>query len=116
MLTIMVFYLKEGDTSPAIKFQLQDEDRNPVNIAGFEQLRFHMQKTDSVNPTVLADTSSGVSAVDADKGIVQYEWDEGDTDRAGEYEAEFQVRFSGGDVETFPNRRDIKVEIEEQIE
>lgn len=112
----MVFHIKQNDTSPAIRFQLQDQNRDPVDISGFENLRFFMQKENSKNPTVIADQDTGVSAPDVENGIVQYDWEEGDTDTAGDYDAEFEVVFSGGERETFPNRRDISVKIEEDIQ
>jgi len=112
----MVFHIKQDDTSPAIRFQLQNHRGEPVDISGFEKLRFHMQKENSTEPTVLADTDRGVSAPDVENGIVQYDWSPEDTSRPGDYEAEFEITFSGGRTETFPNRRNISVEIEEEIQ
>ena len=40
---------------------------------------------------------------------VKYEWQPGDTDTEGFYDAEFEVTYSDGTVETFPNRGFITV-------
>ncbi len=56
-----------------------------------------------------------VSIVTAESGIVQYIWDAADTATVGSYQAEFEVTFAGGAVETFPNNGYIRVEITDDI-
>lgn len=111
----MTFHIVKGDTSPAIEYQLQDSDGNPVNITGFNEIRFHMRKKGVKAPKVDADTSGNVSATDAEKGKVKYDWEKGNTDEAGDFEAEWEVEYIDGTIETFPNRRKIDVDIEEEI-
>jgi len=47
--------------------------------------------------------------------LVRYQWSEGDTDTPGVYEAEFEVTYDGGAVETFPNANYRIIEIVRQI-
>jgi hypothetical protein len=51
----------------------------------------------------------------ADGGVVYYQWQTGDTDTIGSYEAEFEVTFTGGEIESFPNNRYIQIEITNAI-
>ena len=46
---------------------------------------------------------------------MQYIWDAADTATVGSYQAEFEVTFAGGAVETFPNNGYIRVEITDDI-
>lgn len=111
----MTFYIKQGDTSPAIKYQLKDFEGNPVNLTGFNDVEFHLRKEGVNAVKVNDDTDGNVSVVDASEGKVKYEWEDGDTDEAEDHLAEWEVEFSDGAKETFPNRRNIKVKIEDEI-
>jgi hypothetical protein len=44
-----------------------------------------------------------MTIVDDTNGVVQYDWQVGDTDTVGAYYVEFQVTYSDASVETFPN-------------
>ncbi len=99
------FYIKRNDTSPIFRGILKDGDDNVVDVTG-AAIRFHMFD------------QAGVSKVDAaavinsgTAGDVQYEWSVGDTDTAGFYDAEFEVTYSGGRIETFPNNSFERVHI-----
>jgi hypothetical protein len=48
-------------------------------------------------------------------GIVQYNWVADDTDTVGSFQAEFEVTYSDGTIETFPNNGYIRVEITDDI-
>lgn len=105
----MVFTIKQGDTSPSLVANLVTPSRQPVFLEGATVL-FHMR----------GQRSSGVLTapavvVDEDGGQVRYDWAEGDTAAAGDFEAEFEVTYGDGTVETFPNEGYIIVTIPEQI-
>lgn len=109
------FEMKRGDQSPTIRYQLQDDQGDPVDVTGFSDVRFLMRPRTGSTLTVDADTNSGVTVTDAANGIVQYEWDAADTDTAGSFQAEWEVTFSGGDKETFPNTDYIDIYIESDL-
>lgn len=99
----MSFSIKRNDTSPAIEYQLQDADGNAVDITGYTDVRYLMTPSGSDTLTVDDDTAGNVSVTDASAGKVKYEWQAADTDTPGYYEAEWEVEYSDGTKETFPN-------------
>lgn len=100
------FHIKVGDTAPALEAICKDADGDAVSVAG-ATVRFHMR--------LLGGASTKVNAlatiVDGPAGQVKYQWQTADTDTAGNYRGEFQVTFSNGTIETFPNRGDLPLEI-----
>lgn len=105
------FYIKEGDTSPAIEYAL-----SPVTIAlNGASVVFNMRDrrgTVKVNRAAATITDDGVST---DTPTVQYDWVSADTDTAGTYYAEFEVTYADTSVESFPNQGFITVEVEADI-
>lgn len=101
------FSIKKGDDSPALTSTLLDGNGDAVNLTG-ATVRFYMTKRGEDTPTV-----SGTATIDDDEtsGIVTYPWGEGDTDTAGDYEAEWEVEFAGGEIQTFPNSGFIHIRI-----
>ncbi|MDP1793194.1 MAG: BppU family phage baseplate upper protein [Acidimicrobiales bacterium] len=104
------FHLKAGDLSPHLEATLVDGDGEPVPLDDIGELRFHMARGRTNPPLVDAEAV----IIDAEAGTVRYEWAEGDTDAAGVYQAEFELR-SGGDVTTFPNDAYLTIEIHERV-
>lgn len=106
----MAFNLKQNDTSPSIQTTLLDGNGLAVDITGNLGVTFHMRNSEG---TVIIDTAATV--VTADFGIVRYDWDAADTATAGTFQAEFEVTYSDGKVETFPNASYIEVIITDDI-
>lgn len=105
------FYMKQNDTSPAIKIECADGDDTVIPVTG-ATVKFFMRASDG---TVKVNGDGVV--VDGPNGIIQYDWDggAGDTDTVGVFNAEFQVTFSGGEIETFPNKGYISIVIGDDI-
>jgi len=106
----MAFNLKQNDTSPSIQTTLLDGNGLPVDISGNLGVTFHMRNSEG---TVIIDTAATV--VTAASGIVRYDWDAADTATSGTFQAEFEVTYSDGKVETFPNASYIQVIITDDI-
>jgi len=60
--------------------------------------------------------SDSAIIANASEGEVKYEWADGDTDQTGKFEAEFEVTYSDGSVETFPNTSNLIVKVVDEID
>ena len=76
---------------------LKDTSLTAVDLTG-AAVRVHMN---SIEGTSKIDAAMAVT--NALGGVVQYDWQVGDTDTVGTYYVEFQVTFPDASVETFPN-------------
>ncbi len=106
----MAFYIKQNDTSPALQATLKDSNDAAIDLSN-AVVKFHMRKVGAITPKI--DHTATIS--DADNGVVYYQWRNTDTDTIGSFEAEFEVTFVGGEIESFPNNRYIQIEITNAI-
>jgi|TARA_R100000479_G_scaffold74103_1_gene35828 hypothetical protein len=106
----MAFTIKQNDTSPQIAAILQDGDGTAIDLTS-ASVRFHMKKIGAATAT----TDAAATVVSADAGSVKYEWVAADTATAGSYLAEFEVTYTNGAVETFPNDQSIAIVITEDL-
>lgn len=93
----MAFSIKQNDTSPSLQATLKDAALDPINLTG-ASVRLHMK---SVDGTLKIDQP--MTIVTPLQGIIQYDWQAGDTDTVGTYYVEFEVTYADASVETFPN-------------
>jgi len=105
------FKIKQGDTRPSLEAQLLDEDREPRDLQTVDMVNFHMKQVDTQD-VVVEDTGN---ILNESEGRVFYEWSDGDTDTLGRHEAEFEIEYSDGGTETFPNNGNIEVYITEDL-
>ena len=111
MAAVQKFFIKQNDTRPTLRCILLDADELPVNLTA-AALEFHMR----VYPAGTTKISAGtVSVIDTAQGEVEYKWSASDTDTAETYEAEFEVTFSDGTIQTFPNDKHAFVYITDDI-
>lgn len=105
------FYIKQNDTAPSIEAILTDSNGRARSMANASQVRFNMSTENGTNVI-----SGGIgSIVNATKGIVAYEWQDGDTSNVGLHNAEFEITYVNGQRETFPNNSYIKVIVKEEL-
>jgi len=105
------FYIGQNDTAAPITRDLKDAFGAPVNVTG-ASVRFSMR----VKPagTVKVDAASA-TVVNGGIGRVRYTFSATNTNTADEYEGEFEVTFSDGSIQTFPNRGYIPVVVQDDI-
>lgn len=103
------FYIKVGDRLPTIRYQLKDNDDAVVNLTG-HTVKFLMK-----TPGGAVKVNASATVTDAATGKVSYSWVLADTDTAGQYHAEWEVTYSTGEKQSFPNDRYLVVEVKEQL-
>lgn len=99
--------IKQGDTRHAIRAALKTLDGIPIDLIG-AKIIFKMSNR---YVGLLIDRE----AVYETDGKVHFVFQDGETDAPGLYEAEFQVTYSDGRVETFPHSGKFQVYIENRI-
>lgn len=101
------FFIKRGDTSPALRYAL---DPATVDLTGASVL-FQWRQRGS------ATVNSRAASIVTPTGTptVQHTWQASDTAVAGLFEGEFRVTYAGGAIETFPNLGFIDIRIGEDV-
>ena len=99
------FTIKRNDTSPAIRWELDDPN---INLVGASVV-FNMKNT--VTGALVVDRGAAEVVAVAARPTLGYNWAEGDTAVAGLYEAEFEITFADESVETTPNDGNIVVKV-----
>ena len=104
-------YIKQNDTAGSLKRTLVDAFGSPVNLTG-ATIKFSMRvKPAGTTKISLADAT----VADGGLGKAQYDFTALNTDTADEFEAEFQVTYSSGKIQTFPNDGYIPIIITDDI-
>ena len=105
----MAFRIKQNDTSPSLEATLSDANLVPVNIT-YATVMLHMK---AISGAVVL--TRQMTITDAENGVVQYDWQAGDTATVGTYYVEFEVTYSDGNVETFPNTGSLPLVITREL-
>lgn len=106
---IETHHMKRGDTSPSLLYALTPTSTDLTGAT----VRFNMRAASA--GAVKINRAAAVVVTETGTPTVRYDWQAADTDTAGYYEAEFEVTYAGGAVETFPNSGYIRVTIGEDI-
>lgn len=103
--------IRQNDTRPYHRVALTYTDGSKVNLTS-TVVRYKLRPVHTTLLTV--DALANViddAEYDPTDGVVEYRWQDGDTDVAGLYDAEFEVTFGDFTVQTFPTRRPLRVRI-----
>jgi len=93
------FYVKEDDTEPVLEATLQNPDGSGVDLSG-AGVDIRITEARGGSNVVNADAS----IQDAANGVVRYTLQSSDTENDGRYRVEFEVEYSSGKIETYPNK------------
>lgn len=97
----MTTTMKRNDREPAFKARILHNGA-AVDLTG-STVKFIM-KLDSASASAEPKVDAEADIVgDAEDGIVEYAWADGDTDTIGTYRAEFEVTFASGKTRSFPS-------------
>jgi hypothetical protein len=89
--------VKAGDTYPSLVTTLE-ENGGPLDLTGASSVTMRMASS-SVSMTDLVCTVVG----DPTEGVVEYEWEAGDTATPGTYKVDFLIDFGDGQLQSAPN-------------
>ena len=108
------FYIKQGDTLEPITVQLTYADGSVItrSLVG-ATAAFHMRDAQG---TLLVNRAANI--IDTTNKYVQYAWIVGDTAESSgvsPHQAEFQITYASGDIETFPNQSNINIHVFPQV-
>ena len=105
------FNIKQNDTSPTLSVIIADSTGTAISLSGASVL-FKMR---AFNSSTLK-TNASATITNASNGAVSYTFTTSDTNTAGLFQGEFQVTFSGGAIETFPNAEYISINILDDLD
>ena len=106
------FYIAQNDLLPSLKAILLDTDgKTPIDLTGCD-VAFRIQLADGTG-TVFGGDCEIVG--DPTEGVVQYDWQAGNTAKDGVYRAEWVVTFLDGKMMTWPNSKYVWVEIKPRL-
>lgn len=103
---MQTFYIKQHDTSPSLRAFLKNPDGSAMVLTE-ASVCFNMLSSSGEVVVSRGD----VRVIDELLGEVQYDWQVTDTDAPGLCQAEFEVTFSNGRVETIPNHESLAISI-----
>jgi len=108
------FYMKKGDLLPTFDVTLKD-GIEPVDVSsGVDSIKFYMRDK---NGSLKINGGSMTNITDGSDGQVRYSWTGTDTAQVGEFTAEVIVTWTTGTKpQTFPNNRNILIEIIDDVE
>lgn len=100
------FHIKQNDTAPSLLYDIADTS---VILTGASVV-FNMRDRSGV---IVSRATAAIESTTPP--TLRYDWSAADTAKVGGFQAEFEVTYSGGKVETYPNTGYISVIIQDDI-
>jgi hypothetical protein len=113
------FEIKRGDRLPVFQTTLLDRSKQPITVptgAGTKAELFMRAKTAASGSAPLVQADLTVADQSANKGVVSYAWQAGDTDIAADYWAEVKLTYATGQEQTYPTSGFIDLKINDDLE
>jgi hypothetical protein len=104
----MAFRIGQNDTSPSLQATLSDANLAPVSLTA-ATVMLHMK---AIGGGLVLDEQMTITNT---LGVVQYDWQVGDTATVGTYYVEFEVTYADASVETFPNTGSLPLVITREL-
>lgn len=109
----MSYAIKEGDLEPPLEAILfKSAGGAPLDLTTAEGVVAHVRCMEDDPPPLI---SREVLVVDADAGVVRFEWEAGETDVPGLYEIEFEITWEDDRPQTVPTKSNQTFRIYEAI-
>ncbi len=105
------FAIKRNARRPYLRVLVKTEDGTAFDFDGAVGALFVMY--DAAGAQIIS--SPGVIETPATTGVLSYEWAAGDTVNSGEFRAEFDVDYGGGETLTVPVTGNILVQIYDDL-
>lgn len=105
-----IFYIKQNDRRPNLVVHLKNYDGTPLDLTTADSVVFTMVKN-----TTYIFTKVACNILDAPNGIVEYEWQDGDTSTLGTYLGEFEIAWTAGLTQTMPEDDYIKIIVKDEL-
>jgi len=105
------FAMKRHDRRPVLRMTVTKKSDGTARDFTGATAKFLMYDADG-NEKVNA--TAAIESPPTD-GVLRYDWAAGDTDTEGEFKAEFEVDYGGGDKLTIPNSGFLVIKIYEDL-
>jgi len=104
---------KRHSRRPYLRMRVKDSDGVAFDFTGAVGVTFVMF-TKSEEPVEKVSSPANIVG-DPAEGILEYQWASADLDTAGEFIAEFDVDYGGGEIMTLPENGNILITIFEDV-
>ena len=105
------FVIKRHARRPYLRLVVKDQNEDPFDFTGATSVNFYMY--DSLG--VVKVSSTGVLESPLTSGVLRYQWGATDTNVAGEYRAEFDVVYTGGEKLTIPVKGNLAIRVYDDL-
>lgn len=104
--------MKQYDLYPSFRTRLTDIDGNAVDLTDATEVRLLVKNRTA---GLKVDATMTKLDQDDDPGVVEYNWEAGDTDTLGSFQVEIEVTFPGNLPQTFPGKGYCKLNINRDL-
>ena len=108
------YYIVQNDAEQVMDAYLKNADKTAIDLTDATQVHLHVGKAGGGVADTTGDAAASVIG-DPTLGHVRYTWKGTNTIAAGDYDAEFEVRWPGGIIRTVPSKKPFKVVIGAEV-